>query len=126
MRLLKILFSLFLVLAMAAFLAKNSDQPVTIWLYPGTELMNIDLAWTMLGTLAIGILMGFIIGLVQIMAQHREIAQQSRQLKKLRTELNNLRHSGLEEDLFEEDAGSTSEMEDSPSTAGQQLIHLEK
>ena len=126
MRLLKILLGLLIVLGLAVWLANNSDQHVTIWLYPGNELLDINLAMALVSTLAIGILLGFVVGLVQIMTQHRDIVVQNRQLKSLRTELNNLRHSGLEEDIFKEDVASTSEMEDAPSTASKQLIHFEK
>ncbi len=126
MRLLKILLGLLVVLLLAVWLANNSKQDVSIWLYPGYELLDINLAMALVSTLAIGILMGFVVGLVQIMTQHRDIVQQKRQLKSLHTELNNLRHSGLEEDIFKEDVKSTSEMEDSPSTASKQLIHLDK
>lgn len=126
MRLLKILLGLLIVLALAVWLANNSNQPVSIWLSPWNEVLVTTLATTLVGTLAIGILLGFVIGLVQIMTQHRDIAQQNRQLKTLRTELNNLRHSGLEDDIFKEDVTSTSEMEDAPSTASKQLIHFEQ
>ncbi|MQY63222.1 MAG: DUF1049 domain-containing protein, partial [Calditrichaeota bacterium] len=86
MRLLKILLGLFIVLGLAFFLSNNSSQYVTIWLFPGTELPNINLAHVLVVTLALGILLGFAIGLVQIMTQHTEVRQQNRQLKKLRTE----------------------------------------
>ncbi len=101
MRLLKILLGLLIVLALAFFLSNNSSQYVTIWLFPGTELPDINLAHVLVVTLALGILLGFAIGLIQIMTQHTEVRQQGRQLKKLRTELNNLRHSALSKDIFE-------------------------
>lgn len=101
MRLLKILLGLLIVLGLAFFLSNNSSQYVTIWLFPGTELPNINLAHVLVVTLALGILLGFAIGLIQIMTQHTEVRQQGRQLKKLRTELNNLRHSALSKDIFE-------------------------
>lgn len=99
MRLLKILLGLLVVLALAFFLSKNSSQYVTIWLW--TELPATRLANVLVITLAAGILLGFAIGLIQIMTQHTEVRQQGRQLKKLRTELNNLRHSALNEEIFE-------------------------
>ena len=112
MRLLKILIGLFLILAMAVLLNYNSDQVVTIWLYPGKILQDINLATTLVGTLGLGIVICFVIGLIQIFGQQREIMRQSSQLKKLRTELNNLRHSGLDEtDVFMPGAPETSEDE---------------
>jgi len=108
MRLLKILVGLLIVLALAFLLSKNSDQDVTIWLFPGMELPDTNLAHVLVITLAAGILLGFAVGLIQIITQHAEVRQQNRQLKKLRTELNNLRHSSLSEEFFE------SEQEGSP------------
>ena len=101
MRLVKILLGLLVVLALAVLLNNNSDQRVTLWLFPGTILESINLATALVATLAIGILLGFAIGLIQIAAQQHEVRQQNRQLKKLRTELNNLRHSALDEAIFE-------------------------
>ncbi|UCH63191.1 MAG: LapA family protein [Fidelibacterota bacterium] len=122
MRLVKILLGLLIVLALAFFLSKNSGQYVTIWLLPGMELPDINLAHVLVITLAAGILLGFAIGLVQIITQHAEVRQQNRQLKKLRTELNNLRHSALSEEFFESEhevlpdtEPATASPEESPS-----------
>lgn len=115
MRLLRILIGLFLILSMAVLLNYNSDQVVTIWLYPGKVLQDINLATTLVGTLGIGIVIGFVIGLIQIFGQQRELMRQNSQLKKLRTELNNLRHSGLDEtDVFRPGAPETAEDEKPP------------
>jgi uncharacterized integral membrane protein len=103
MRLLKILLGLLVVLALAVFLSNNSDQYSTIWLFPGKALEDINLAHILVSSLAIGLLLGFGIGLVQIITQQRDIRSKGRQLKKLRAELNNLRHSALDEDIFGEE-----------------------
>lgn len=103
MRLIKILIGLLIVLALAFFLSKNAGQIVDIWLFPGTELFGINLTHVLVVTLAVGIMLGFAIGLLQIISQHSLVGQQKRQLKKLRTELNSLRHSALNEEIFEED-----------------------
>ncbi|MEE9465748.1 MAG: LapA family protein [Candidatus Neomarinimicrobiota bacterium] len=101
MRLLKILLLLFVILGLAVILSQNSDQIVNIWLMPGRVYENVSLSTTMVSTIAIGILLGFIIGLLQILEHQRTIGTQNKQLKKLRTEINNLRHSGLDEAVFE-------------------------
>lgn len=101
MRLVKIFLALLIVLLLAVFLSNNSDQYATIWLFPGKALEDINLAHILVSCLALGIILGFSIGLIQIVSQQREVRQQNRQLKKLRTELNNLRHSALNEDIFE-------------------------
>lgn len=126
MRLLKILVGLLIVLALAFFLSKNSDQDVTIWLFPGTELPDTNLAHVLVITLAAGILLGFAIGLIQIITQHAEVRQQNRQLKKLRTELNNLRHSSLSEEFFEsEQEGSPLDMKPATASPEEQPSQLE-
>lgn len=104
MRLLKILIGLLIVLALAVLLNKNSDQIVTIWLFPGFVISEINLTTALVGTLALGIVLGFGIGLIQILSQQSQVRRQGSQLKKLRTELNTLRHSPLSVDLFEPEA----------------------
>lgn len=125
MRLLKILLGLLVVLALAFFLSKNSGQDVTIWLIPGTELPDINLAHVLVITLALGILLGFAIGLVQIISQHQENRQQNRQLKKLRTELNNLRHSALDEEIFEGGQKGVPEAKQAAASSKEQPAQLE-
>lgn len=126
MRLLKILLGLFIVLGLAFFLSNNSSQYVTIWLFPGTELPNINLAHVLVVTLALGILLGFAIGLIQIMTQHTEVRQQGRQLKKLRTELNNLRHSALNEEIFEGEQEGLLKRQPATASDEEQPIQLEQ
>ncbi len=102
MRLLKILILLFIILGLAVMLSMNSGQAVNIWLMPGKVYQDVSLSTTLVVTIALGILLGFIIGLVQIMEYQRTISSQNKQLKKLRTEINNLRHSGLDEEVFQD------------------------
>jgi uncharacterized integral membrane protein len=111
MRLAKIFIGLLIVLLLAVFLASNSDQYATIWLLPGKTLEDINLAHILVSTLALGIILGFGIGLLQIVSQQREVRSQSRQLKKLRTELNNLRHSALNEEIFDTELPAPTEPE---------------
>ena len=125
MRLLKILVGLLIVLALAFLLSKNSDQDVTIWLFPGMELPDTNLAHVLVITLAAGILLGFAIGLIQIITQHAEVRQQSRQLKKLRTELNNLRHSALSEEFFESEQEGLPDTEPATTSPEEQPSRLE-
>ncbi|MFC1481049.1 LapA family protein [Candidatus Neomarinimicrobiota bacterium] len=110
MRLLKILITLFGILALAFLLSKNSDQQVHVWLYPGKVLEELSLATLMIGTIAIGIILGFAIALLQIMGQQVTLADQNKQLKKLRTEINNLRHSGLEDVPLDKDSDAADEV----------------
>ncbi len=125
MRLLKILVGLLIVLALAFLLSKNSDQDVTIWLFPGMELPDTNLAHVLVITLAAGILLGFAIGLIQIITQHAEVRQQNRQLKKLRTELNNLRHSSLSEEFFESKQEGLPDTEPFAASTEEQPTQLE-
>ncbi len=64
---------------------------------PDKILMDINLATLMISTTALGIILGFAIALLQIMSQQTTVSDQNKQLKKLRTEINSLRHSGLED-----------------------------
>ena len=125
MRLLKVLLVLLIVLALAVLLNNNSDQLITLWLFPGTLLEDINLATTLVATLGIGILVGFAIGIIHIMSQQRELRQQKRQLKKLRTEINALRHSALEKDVFKEGQPDSLESEETTPAAGTSLAKVE-
>ena len=121
MRLLKVLVGLFIVLLLGVLLNENASQEVTIWLFPGLELSNINLTTALVGTLALGILMGFAIGLIQIMSQQSEVRRQGHQLKKLRTELNTLRHSPLSVDLFEPETEKPADAGEPDSSSEQQV-----
>ena len=102
MRLLKILILLFIVLGLAVMLSMNAKQVVNIWLMPGKVYQDVSLSTALVITISLGILLGFIIGLLQIMEHQRTISKQNKQLKKLRTEINNLRHSALDDEVFQE------------------------
>ncbi len=102
MRLLKLLILLFVVLGLAVMLSMNSGQTVNIWLMPGKVYEDVSLVTMLVTTIGLGILLGFIIGLVQIMENQITISNQNKQLKKLRIEINNLRHSGLDEEIFQD------------------------
>ena len=117
MRLAKIFIGLLIVLLLAVFLSSNSDQYATIWLFPGRTLTDINLAHILVTTLGLGIILGFGIGLLQIVSQQREVRSQSRQLKKLRTELNNLRHSALNEEIFDTELPAPEEPEPEPESS---------
>ena len=102
MRLLKIFILLFIVLGLAVMLSMNAKQVVNIWLMPGKVYQDVSLSTALVITISLGILLGFIIGLLQIMEHQRTISKQNKQLKKLRTEINNLRHSALDDEVFQE------------------------
>ena len=67
MRLLKIFILLFIVLGLAVMLSMNAKQSVNIWLMPGKVYEGVSLSTTLVITISLGILLGFIIGLLQIM-----------------------------------------------------------
>ena len=52
-----------------------------------------------LAVLTIGVLLGFIIALIQILSQKREIIYQRSKIKKLGLELNTLRNQSIDDDL---------------------------
>ena len=85
MRLLKIFILLFIVLGLAVMLSMNAKQEVNIWLMPGKVYQNVSLSTTLVITISLGILLGFIIGLLQIMEHPRTIRKQNKQPKQNRT-----------------------------------------
>ena len=100
MRLFKIFVGLLLVMALAVLMNKNSSQNVDIWLAPGVFMQELNLAVALVLTLAAGMIIGFSIGLFQIMSHQGEIRALQKKQKQLREELNTLRHSALDDDVF--------------------------
>ena len=82
--------------------SEEGSQGVKVWIF-------------FLAVLTIGVLLGFIIALVQILSQKREIMYQRSKIKKLQLELNTLRNQSIEDDLvliddFEENKTSEEEL----------------
>ena len=82
--------------------SEEGSQGVKVWIF-------------FLAVLTIGVLLGFIIALVQILSQKREIMYQKSKIKKLQLELNTLRNQSIEDDLvliddFEENKTSEEEL----------------
>ena len=82
--------------------SEEGSQGVKVWIF-------------FLAVLTIGVLLGFIIALVQILSQKRELMYQRSKIKKLQLELNTLRNQSIEDDLvliddFEENKTSEEEL----------------
>ena len=82
--------------------SEEGSEGVKVWIF-------------FLAVLTIGVLLGFIIALVQILSQKREIIYQKSKIKKLELELNTLRNQSIEDDLvliddFEENKTSEEEL----------------
>lgn len=99
MRLAKVLFALFVLLGILLVLIKNT-APVTVDLVT-TQFESIPLAVVMIVTIAVGIIVGFVIALSSIFASKAESRAYRAENKRLSSELNTLRNIAIDEGLSE-------------------------
>ena len=99
MRLLKVFVILFIVLLMSFILMQNADI-VTLNLLTKTY-ENVPMFAIIVGTLSLGILIGFGIALTTILAGRNELRLLNGENRKLADELNSLRNMAIDEGIYE-------------------------
>ena len=87
------------------------NQPVTIKFpyissYEGYE-QGIQVWEAIILTLSVGVILGFVIALFQIIAQKTELISLKSKVRRLNNELDNLRNQTLDEDIILEDVVET-------------------
>ena len=116
MKLLKYILFIVILIASVKFIMEldalnlNTDNtPVKIKIPYITDLSNVDSegmkVWqAVILTLSMGVFIGFVIALIQIISQKSEIISLKSSLRKSQNELDNLRNQNLDEDvpLFDE------------------------
>ncbi len=121
MRLISLFFIILIVLLIMWFLTQNADQVVEELEIFQYSYFNIYLVNVLFGTFAFGVIMGFLISVFQYLGAKSEARKLKREIKKIRSELNDLRNVGIESDLevepespdsAEESDSSRSETED--------------
>lgn len=112
MRLIALFFIVIIVLLIMWFMTQNADQVIEELEIFQYSYYNIYLVNVLFGTFAFGIMMGFLIPVFQYLHAKSEVRKISKELKKLRSELNDLRNVGIEGDLED---GMTYEEEDEDS-----------
>ncbi|MCH7619854.1 MAG: DUF1049 domain-containing protein [Candidatus Marinimicrobia bacterium] len=115
MRLISLFFIVLIVLLIMWFLTQNADQVVEELEIFQYSYFNIYLVNVLFGTFAFGVVMGFLIPVFQYLGAKSETRKLKREMKKIRSELDDLRNVGIESDL-EVDAESPDSAEESDSS----------
>jgi len=99
MGLIKIFFTLIVMAILLWFLALNVGQTIQQLHIFSTTLYNVNLVHVLLATFLIGIFVGFLIPVFQVLQAKAEARQYERETRKLKQELNDLRNVAIEEDI---------------------------
>lgn len=116
MRIIILFFIVIIVLLIMWFLTQNVDQVIEELEIFQYSYFNVYLVNVLFGTFAFGVLMGFLIPVIQYISAKGEVRKFRKEVKKLKSELNDLRNVGIESELEEEeDMYDDEEVEDNPS-----------
>jgi uncharacterized integral membrane protein len=104
MKLFKMFFGLIIILLILFFLIRNNDTTDIDLIYKSYP--DVQVALVLLGALAVGILIGYIMAVTTILSSKNEVRILRSEMRELSDELDNLRNVAIEEgavDLLEED-----------------------
>ena len=103
MKLVKIFAALVLVIIILYFLLQNNN-PVNVDLV-FYQKENVPISVVMLGALGVGILIGYVVALMLILAGKSEIRSLKNKNQQLAEELNELRNANIDEGIYEDEDG---------------------
>ena len=103
MRLLKIFIGLVVLLLLLFFLLKNSAEVTVNLIF--NEFENVSIALVMLGSLAVGMLVGYGIIVASIFSAKAEIRSLKLKNRRISDELNDLRNVAIDEGIYEGENG---------------------
>lgn len=103
MKLVKIFAALVLVIIILYFLLQNNN-PVNVDLV-FYQKENVPVSVVMLGALGVGMLIGYGVALLMILAGKSELRTLKNKNQQLSEELNELRNASIEDDLYEDQSG---------------------
>ena len=104
MKLFKMFFGLIIILLILFFLIRNNDTTDIDLIYKSYP--DVQVALVLLGALAVGMLVGYIMAVTTILSSKNEVRILRSEMRELSDELDNLRNVAIEEgavDLLEED-----------------------
>ena len=103
MRLISLFLIVLIVLLIMWFLTQNVDQVVEELEIFQYSFFNVYLVNILFGTFTFGVIMGFLIPVIQYIHAKGEVRKLKKEVKKLKSELNDLRNVGIESDIEVED-----------------------
>ncbi|MFL3052508.1 MAG: lipopolysaccharide assembly LapA domain-containing protein [Candidatus Neomarinimicrobiota bacterium] len=104
MKLVKIFAALVLVIIILYFLLQNNN-PVNVDLV-FYQKENVPISVVMLGALGVGMLIGYVVALMLILAGKSEIRSLKNKNQQLAEELNELRNANIDEGIYEDEDGA--------------------
>ena len=103
MKILKIFVGLIVLLLLLFFLLKNSAEVTVNLIF--NEFENVSIALVMLGSLAVGMLVGYGIIVASIFSAKTEIRSLKLKNRRISDELNDLRNVAIDEGIYEGENG---------------------
>ena len=103
MKLLKIFIGLIVLLLLLFFLLKNSAEVTVNLIF--NEFENVSIALVMLGSLAVGMLVGYGIVVASIVSAKAESRSLKLKNRRISDELNDLRNVAIDEGIYEGENG---------------------
>lgn len=116
MRLVKLFLTILIMGIILWFLALNVDTTVQQIDLFTIRLVNVNLVHVILASFLIGVLVGFLIPVMEVITAKAEARKYERENKKLQNELNDLRNVAIEEDLAQLPAPSNAEDDEEETT----------
>ncbi|MBS1272534.1 MAG: Lipopolysaccharide assembly protein A [Candidatus Marinimicrobia bacterium] len=99
MGLLKIFVTIVLMAVLLWFLALNVDQTIQELQIFTATIYDVNLVHVLLASFLIGIFVGFLIPVFQVLNSRAEVRKYERENRKLKSELNELRNVAIDEDV---------------------------
>ena len=103
MKLVKIFAGLVILILILAFLTQNTNIVTVDLIF--VEPKNVKVANVMLGSISVGILIGFGVALTNIISNKSEIRSLKTKTRKLSDELNDLRNVAIDEGIYDTEDG---------------------
>ena len=92
-----------IVLTLVYFLMRNNARVYVDLIF--TEVHDASVAMVIFGSLAIGILLGYLFAIFSILSAKAEIRSMQNKNKRLSDELNDLRNVAIDEGIYDNDDG---------------------
>ena len=103
MKLIKTFILIVIVLTLVYFLMRNNARVYVDLIF--TEVNDASVAMVIFGSLAIGILLGYLFAIFSILSAKAEIRSMQNKNKRLSDELNDLRNVAIDEGIYDNDDG---------------------
>ena len=106
MKLAKIFGIMIIVLGLVYFLTQNAGENSKVYVdLIFVQYVNASVSMIILGTLSIGVVVGYLLAILSILSSRSEIRSLQNKNKKLAEELNDLRNVAIDEGVYDAEDG---------------------